>query len=425
MQVLNAISANTGQPGMVDNSTKKQDVPADFLALLASMLNLPLTNVVQAAQDTPGDNTSDGAVKTFLDQPNMLLALTQDMQQAQGQDKTASVNTQDKAVSVKGEGVIAPIQNGLTANINIPLNVQPNTQPNIPLDVPLDVASPDGLTKNVITAAAADPKAQAFIKENLLNNLVSKGSDKQHDADAKLNLKANVDPQVILNHKGASADLTSGQQFSDSGQSLNQGLPITAASETNQTLKQGNNQTLKPETHFFEVDTGSNSMQVVQPVQTMHVNQPNVPALPDNVIKPADVMEQLISNIKVFTDKKTTQLHIDLQPEFLGKVNLKLSYADGVVTAKLVADNPQVKDIIQTNLPMIRDSLAQNGIRLQSVEVSTFNSFLNGNTDSQGHYQQQQNQQKRNFEKNNYAEGLEKIPEYANGIFTNAVNILA
>lgn len=62
-------------------------------------------------------------------------------------------------------------------------------------------------------------------------------------------------------------------------------------------------------------------------------------------------------------------LTMQLKPEFLGKVDMFLTSRDGAVTARILTDNPVVRDQLEAIAPQIRDHLAEQGIQLQQLTV--------------------------------------------------------
>jgi flagellar hook-length control protein FliK len=64
------------------------------------------------------------------------------------------------------------------------------------------------------------------------------------------------------------------------------------------------------------------------------------------------------------------RLQIQLTPPNLGKVDLDLVMKDNHVKANLVAENPVVKQVLEEQADRLRESLAQQGVELESFEIS-------------------------------------------------------
>lgn len=82
------------------------------------------------------------------------------------------------------------------------------------------------------------------------------------------------------------------------------------------------------------------------------------------------VDKQITNEIKTMVNEKKTSLEMPLKPQELGKVKLDLKSDDGVLTAKIVAENGQGLSVVNTNFKNIKESLKEQGIKLEKVELS-------------------------------------------------------
>jgi len=83
---------------------------------------------------------------------------------------------------------------------------------------------------------------------------------------------------------------------------------------------------------------------------------------------------------------------MQLRPEHLGNISLKMEIDRGVLTAKFVVESQQVKEIIESQFNSLKDALSKQGIDLQRVNV-----FV-GQEDLSQH-QEMLNQQNQNIKK--------------------------
>ena len=65
-----------------------------------------------------------------------------------------------------------------------------------------------------------------------------------------------------------------------------------------------------------------------------------------------------------------SEMEISLKPEHLGKLQLKISVVDQVVTAKFMAESQQVKEVIETHLNQLRRNLQDSGVQVDQLMVS-------------------------------------------------------
>jgi len=85
---------------------------------------------------------------------------------------------------------------------------------------------------------------------------------------------------------------------------------------------------------------------------------------------PVKVMEQIIDRIKVLPADGFSEIRLMLKPETLGEVALRIATLNGIVTAMFVAENQRVKEIIESNLSQLRDSLQEQGLEVSELHVS-------------------------------------------------------
>lgn len=86
-------------------------------------------------------------------------------------------------------------------------------------------------------------------------------------------------------------------------------------------------------------------------------------------IKTSDLLNQVVEQTKVVLGQDKTEMVIHLKPDHLGKLELKVITEQGIVAAKFIAENQQVKEIIETNMQSLKDSLEKQGINIEGVSV--------------------------------------------------------
>lgn len=83
-----------------------------------------------------------------------------------------------------------------------------------------------------------------------------------------------------------------------------------------------------------------------------------------------EIANQIIEQIKVVIKPEQTSMELMLNPEHLGKVNLSIQAKDGAMTAHFVVQNELSKEAIESQMQTLRDTLNQQGIKVESVEVT-------------------------------------------------------
>lgn len=83
-----------------------------------------------------------------------------------------------------------------------------------------------------------------------------------------------------------------------------------------------------------------------------------------------DIAEQIIEQIRVLINPEKTAMELQLNPEHLGKVNLTISSKEGVMTAHFAVQNDLAKEAIESQLITLKDTLAQQGIKVETIDVT-------------------------------------------------------
>lgn len=84
----------------------------------------------------------------------------------------------------------------------------------------------------------------------------------------------------------------------------------------------------------------------------------------------SDFMEQIVRKAELMVKQNSSQVKIELQPEFLGKLTIKVVMEEGAVTAKFITDNHQVKQMLESNINLLKQSLEAQGMRVERTEVN-------------------------------------------------------
>ena len=83
----------------------------------------------------------------------------------------------------------------------------------------------------------------------------------------------------------------------------------------------------------------------------------------------SDVTQQITQKAIPGLQAGQSHIQIDLKPESLGTLRLHISTDQQQVTVKILADNVQVKDMIERQIPIIKSELQRSGIKVDSVDV--------------------------------------------------------
>jgi len=82
------------------------------------------------------------------------------------------------------------------------------------------------------------------------------------------------------------------------------------------------------------------------------------------------VLQQMVRSAQVQLGEEVSTLHLQLKPANLGDLDLRLSVEHGVLTAKFVTHSLEVKALIESALPELRQSLQEQGVPVEQLSVS-------------------------------------------------------
>jgi flagellar hook-length control protein FliK len=92
-----------------------------------------------------------------------------------------------------------------------------------------------------------------------------------------------------------------------------------------------------------------------------------------------EIANQIIDRIKISITSDQSSMELQLNPENLGKVNLTVQARNGVMTAQFVVQNELSKEAIESQLSILRETLNQQGIKVEAIEVTvSANAFEQG-----------------------------------------------
>lgn len=95
---------------------------------------------------------------------------------------------------------------------------------------------------------------------------------------------------------------------------------------------------------------------------TFKVSKPNA-SFKENLI------QELVDKAKLTISQGKSQMELKLKPEELGKISMKIASEEDGVIGKITVENDVIKQIIETNLNTLKESLDQQGIKVQGFQV--------------------------------------------------------
>ena len=110
-----------------------------------------------------------------------------------------------------------------------------------------------------------------------------------------------------------------------------------------------------------------------------------------------EIANQILEQVRVVVAPEMTSLEIQLTPEHLGKVNITVTEQDGVMKASFVTDNELAKEAIESNLIQFKQMMNEQGIRVESVEVTVSEFTFDKNSEAGQSAQEEKKHGKAHF----------------------------
>ena len=103
-----------------------------------------------------------------------------------------------------------------------------------------------------------------------------------------------------------------------------------------------------------------------------------------------DILNQIGSKFEQLKDGSSTKITMTLRPNDLGRVTIELLSSANGISTNIIAQNSQVKELLDKNIDILKQQLAQQGINVQNVQVKTVEQ--NSQTGLNNGYNERQNQ---------------------------------
>lgn len=87
------------------------------------------------------------------------------------------------------------------------------------------------------------------------------------------------------------------------------------------------------------------------------------------VVNKEDILNQVYDKIKVLDSNGTSELHVNLKPDQLGDVSIKLVMEKGAINARITVENSSVKNIMETSMSQIKEHLKEQNVNVSHLTV--------------------------------------------------------
>lgn len=163
---------------------------------------------------------------------------------------------------------------------------------------------------------------------------------------------------------------------------------------------------------------GTNSQQQVETQfakfdQVNIVEQAKSETTVTQTVKLNNIIDQVANKVMVHVGEDGSEMSLQLKPEHLGKLTMKVSIERGIVVANFVAESQMVKEVLESNFNILKDALQEKGLAIQELNVfvgsdSNFQNQKNFMT-----FQRKMNKRNNSYNDSSYGNAVEEITQMA------------
>ncbi|MGE5632250.1 MAG: flagellar hook-length control protein FliK [Caulobacteraceae bacterium] len=196
----------------------------------------------------------------------------------------------------------------------------------------------------------ADNKVPMLAEVNSANPVKTPNGEKSEETDVKNAIDDKVQKVTVNEAKDSSKSGESGQQKEE------------ASKEGPDAVKTVQGKTAGEDLNNVRLDAYQNE-KVVEAAKAQTVEKPQT-------VQKADIINQIVKKAELVINDNQPEMKMQLEPENLGKLTLKIAVEKGLVTAKFVAESQEVKQVIESSFNRLRDMLQEKGIGVQNFSVT-------------------------------------------------------
>ena len=167
-----------------------------------------------------------------------------------------------------------------------------------------------------------------------------------------------------------------------------------------------------PATIIVPVEAPKNAQAPIRPEPTAAAPVVRLANLAD------DLGAVLGSSVKLSGTGETAQLKVSIFPEHLGQLDIRLSTVDGKIAAQIITGSPMAKEALELQVYQLRNSMIQQGIQVDRIEISMQQQTGQSLSQQQGQQEQRFARQQRQHPttKNGYQQNGEEAPGSMRGV---------
>lgn len=87
-------------------------------------------------------------------------------------------------------------------------------------------------------------------------------------------------------------------------------------------------------------------------------------------IDKSDIIKQITNKVKTDYENELNEIKLRLTPEHLGELTIKISLERGILSARALVENTNIKQLLESNMGDLKESLEEQGMKFGSIDVS-------------------------------------------------------
>ena len=131
-------------------------------------------------------------------------------------------------------------------------------------------------------------------------------------------------------------------------------------------------------TSTFEIPLSTETQpQTITSDKLINIKQINIPQTQN--VTDTEILSQINSKLTLPQENTTSKVNIILQPENLGKVSVEIMHSNEGISAKMIAESAQVKDLLDKSIESLKNTLAAQGVNVNNITVKVEESTASQN----------------------------------------------
>jgi flagellar hook-length control protein FliK len=219
-------------------------------------------------------------------------------------------------------------------------------------------------------------------KTNLKVSKLNNNNTASTKNDVTTNTSTNISANVTKTNTTTNTTNTDTKEYFANENQRNMSTKVENQQDGQNSAKEKDNQQTENQDVFSKVkiinfktdkayEGNDNFANVIENEQDIKVNFEK-PIIGNNLnsLQKENVSKQILESIKIVLKDGKSEMSMQLKPDNLGKLSFEVVSEKGIMIAKFTAESYQVKEIIESNLPALKDAMESKGLNVQGFSVS-------------------------------------------------------